>query len=151
MVEIKFNLGPYKISLDYDGADVDTGNGIAVIRSNGHPDINMFISKVQRDINRDDLYRDTIINDTYIGIIARLRSTETMAPICDINPKIMIDGHLGFSVFFSGEEGGLDALRVGYWLEDDDAISVFAGFPSESNFQNDMIDILANHVKVRRS
>jgi hypothetical protein len=150
MVENRFNLGPYEVILDCDDCDVVTNDNIAVIKIKDHPDINMFVSKVPRRTDRDVLWRDTVINDTSGTIWKMLDiSTSSMAAISDVKPKILVGGRPGFSVSVANQ--GLTAYRVGYWLEGDDAISVFASSPNGSTLKNEIIDILTNHIKVNRA
>jgi len=152
MVENRFNLGPYEVIFDYDECDVVTNNNIAVIKMKDHPDINMFVAKVPRNINRNELWKDTELNDAS-GTIFRMVNIHTAptAAIGDIDTKITVSGHPGFSVFITNQEMGLATYRIGYWLEEDDAISVFAVFPYDSTFKDKIIDILTNHIEVNRA
>jgi hypothetical protein len=57
----------------------------------------------------------------------------------------------GFYVFVTNQEMGIAAYRIGYWLDENYAISVFAVFPYDSTFRDEMVNILTNHIEVNRA
>jgi hypothetical protein len=125
-------------------------DGIAVIRIKESPDMFMLVSKVPGSIDRDALWKDTLLSDPSGAIQDMLDiRTTSIAAISEIQPKTIVGGRPIFYV--SVNNSGLTAYRVGYWLEEDDAISAFAVFPEESNFKNELIDILINHIEVSQA
>jgi hypothetical protein len=130
---ISLNVGPYILRLDGEKYEAENDNGVVVVKIKDHPeiDVRIFVSKLPSDTNRDMLWRDTINNDI-TGALKRMMDigTTSMAALSDIEPQILIDSHPGFYVFTIGGNDKSMAYRIGYWIEGEYVINIFATFPS---------------------
>lgn len=129
---IALNIGSYTLRLDGEKYEAENDNGVVVVKIKDHPEIDarMFVSKLPLNVNRDVLWRDTILNDS-TGALKRMLdiATSSMAALSDVRPQILIDSHPGFYVFTTGGNDRSMAYRIGYWLEGEDVINIFATFP----------------------
>jgi hypothetical protein len=144
---IQLTLGAYTIRIDKSKFDIKQKDNFIAVTAKDNPDLKATISieKVPRGLDRDGMWRDTFSRDP-LGVLHKMRNLEAL--ITGFNSSLVISGHPGFDVISSTSK--MAAYRISYWLEGEDAINIFAAFPSESGFK-DQIVALATSLHVGKS
>jgi len=145
---IQLALGTYKVQIDKNKFDIEQkDNSAIIVTAKDNPDLKAIISieKVPRGLDRDGMWRDTFSRDP-LGALHKMMQLE--AAITGFNSDLVVNGHPGFDVLSSTSK--MAAYRISYWLEGEDAINIFAAFPSESGGKEEIIT-LANSLQVNKS
>jgi len=146
----QLNLGTYQIQIDETRFDFEQPHkSIVVVTAKDNPIFRAFIyvGELRRGLDRDDLGRGTVSYQPSSAAIHRMQALSDMASIADIQPKLDVFGHPGFYVFVTTQER--IAYRIGFWLDGDDALNIFADFPPNNNLR-DEINALVRTIQVRR-
>jgi len=143
---LNLTVSGYEVQFGSSNFEIKQQDNFIEATSRDDPNLKaiIFIEELPREMNRDDVFRDTVSKDP-LGILHMMHLEETS--ITGINTNLFVNGQPGFDVFSNTSK--MYSYRISYWLGGEDAISIFSASPNSD--LKDKIIALAASIKAKKS
>lgn len=142
---LNLTVSGYELQIDSSKFEIKQKDQFIEATSRDDPKLKaiIFIEELPREMNRDDVFRDTVSKDP-LGILHMMHLEE--ASITGIDTNLFVNCRPGFDVFSNTSK--MSSYRISYWLGGEDAISIFSSSPN--NDLKDKIITLAISIRAKK-